>query len=166
MPPPLQTLPSCYLTHLESVPTSSVNASMLEAADHLHKIAPEPSAEPNAFNVTISFDSSWKTRVFYSNIGFGAAISTSTKKVLYEILSRLCERCSIWTEEREKNKPAEYDKWLERHEPNCNRNYSGSSQAMVPRGSGAQIGKEPQIILLFVLGLSNIFIDARNHYLK
>ena len=39
-PPPLQTMPSCYLTRLESVTTSAVKVSMLEAA-------PEPSPEPN-----------------------------------------------------------------------------------------------------------------------
>ena len=105
---------------------------MSEAADQLHKkVDSEPSPEPKAVNVPISFDCSWKTRGFYSNIGFGAAISTSTKKVLdYEILSRLCEKCSIWTEEKQKDKPSEYEKWLERHQPNCNRNYTGSSQAM------------------------------------
>ena len=43
-------------------------------------------------HLPICFDTSWKTGGFYSNIGFGAAISTSSKKVLdYEILSRLCE---------------------------------------------------------------------------
>ena len=93
----------------------------LETADQLHKkVDSEPSPEPKAVNVPISFDSSWKTRGFYSNIGFGAAISTSSKKVLdYEILSRLCEKCSIWTEEKQKDKPSEYEKWLERHKPNC-----------------------------------------------
>ena len=110
---------------------------MSEAADQLHKkVDSEPSPEPKAVNVPISFDSSWKTRGFYSNIGFGAAISTSSKKVLdYEILSRLCEKCSIWTEEKQKDKPSEYEKWLERHKPNCNRKYTGSSQAMEPEAA-------------------------------
>ena len=76
------------------------------------------------------------TRSFYSNIGFGAAISSSTNKVLgYEILSRICEKCSIWTEEKQKEKPSEYAKWLERHKPNCNRNYTGSFQAMEPEAA-------------------------------
>ena len=53
----------------------------------------------------------------------------------YEILSRLCEKCSIWTEDKQKDKPSEYEKWLERHKPNCNRNYTGSSQAMEPEAA-------------------------------
>ena len=137
MPPPVQAMPPRYAIRLEAVTKSAVKVSMSEAANQLHKrIDSEPSPEPKAVNVPISFDSSWKTRGHYSNIGFGAAISTSTKKVLdYEILSRICEKCSIWTEEKQKDKPSEYEKWLERHKPNCNRNYTGSSQAMEPEAA-------------------------------
>ena len=137
MPPPVQAMPPRYAIRLETVTKSAVKVSMLEAANQLHKkVDSEPSPEPKAVNVPISFDSSWKTRGHYSNIGFGAAISTSTKKVLdYEILSRICEKCSIWTEEKQKDKPSEYEKWLERHKPNCNRNYTGSSQAMEPEAA-------------------------------
>ena len=137
MPPPVQAIPARYATRLEAFAKSAVKISMSEAADQLHmKVDSESSPEPKAVNVPISFDSSWKTRGFYSNIGFGAAISTSTNKVLdYEILSRLCEKCSIWTEEKQKDKPSEYEKWLERHKPNCNRNYTGSSQAMEPEAA-------------------------------
>ena len=134
VPPPVQTMPSRYATRFEAVTKSAVKISLLDAADQLHqRVDSEQSPEPDAINVTISFDSSWKTRGFYSNIGFGAAISTSTKKVLdHEILSRLREKCSIWTEEKQKDKKSEYDKWLERHKPNCNRNYTDSSKAMEP----------------------------------
>ena len=41
----------------------------------------------------------------------------------------------IRTEEKQKDKPSEYEKWLERHKPNCNRNYTGSSQAMEPEAA-------------------------------
>ena len=137
MPPPVQAIPSRYAIRLEDVTKNAVKISMSEAADQLHKkVDSEPSSEPKAVNLPISFDSSWKTRGFYSNIGFGAAISTSSKKVLdYEILSRLCEKCKIWTDEKQKDKPSEYEKWLERHKPNCNRNYTGSSQAMEPEAA-------------------------------
>ena len=50
-------------------------------------------------------------------------------------MNRICEKCSIWTEEKQKDKPSEYEKWLERHKPNCNRNYAGSSQAMEPEAA-------------------------------
>ena len=83
MPPPVQAMPSRYAIRLEDVTKSAVKISMSEAADQLHKkVDSEPSPESKAVNVPISFDSSWKTRGSYSNIGFGAAISTSSKKVL------------------------------------------------------------------------------------
>ena len=130
-------MPSRYAIRLEDVTKSAVKISMSEAAGHLHrKVDSEPSPEPKAVNVPIGFDSSWKTRGFYSNMVFGADISTSTNKVLnYEILSRLCEKCSIWTEDKQKDKASEYEKWLERHKPNCNINYTGSSQAMEPEAA-------------------------------
>ena len=69
----------------------------------------------------------------YSNIGFEAVISTDTKKVLdYEILSRLCELCSIWDEDKQKEQPLKYQSRIERHKPNCNKNFTGFSQAMEP----------------------------------
>ena len=83
MPPPVQVMPPRYAIRPEDVTKNAVNVSTSEAADHLHrKVDSEPFPKPKAVNVTISFDSSWKTRGFYSNIGFGAAISTSTNKVL------------------------------------------------------------------------------------
>ena len=156
MPPPVQTMPSLNAIRLEDVSKSAVQISMLEAAGHLHKkVDSEPSPEPKPVNVPISFYSSWKTRGFYSNMGFGAAISTSTNKILdYEILSRLCEKCSIWTEEKKKDKPSEYEKYLERHKPNCNRNYTGSSQAMEPEAAeriwGRSLEKNRLVYSVFV----------------
>ena len=130
----MSAMPPRYAIRLGDATKSAVKVSMSEAADQLHKkLDSEPSPEPKAVNVPISLDSSWKTRGYYSNIGFGATISTSTKKELdYEILSRIFEKCSIWTEEKQKDKPSEYEKWLERRKLNCNINYTGSSQAMEP----------------------------------
>ena len=100
MQPPVQTMPSRYAIRLEDVSKSAVQILMSEATGHLHrKVDSEPSPEPKAVNVLISFDSSWRIRDFYFNTGYGAAIFSSINKVLdYEILSRLCEKCSICTE--------------------------------------------------------------------
>ena len=70
-------------------------------SEQLHnKVDSEPSPEPKAVNVPISFGSSWKTRGDYFNISFGAAISTSTKKVLddfesYIVMKELKQRIAI-----------------------------------------------------------------------
>ena len=143
MPPPVQAMPPRYAIRLQAVTKSAVKVSISEAADQLDKkVDSEPLPEPKAVNIPISFNSSWKTRGYYSKIGFGAAISTTTKKVLdYEILSRIYEKCSIWKEEKQKDKPSEYEKWLERHKPNCNINYTGSSQAMEPEAAERICGR-------------------------
>ena len=130
MPPPVQAMPPRYAILLEAVTKSAVKVSMSEAADQLHKkVDSETLSSPKLFQSVLTAPG--KTRGYYSNIGFGAAISPSTKKVLDdEILSRICDKCSIWTEEKHKDRPSEYEKWLERHKPNCNINYTGSSRAM------------------------------------
>ena len=118
MPPPVQNMPSSYLNRLEVVTAAGVVTAMSDAAKQLHqRVDSEPSPEPKAINVTVSFDSSWKTRGFYSNTRFGAAIYTVTKKVLdYELLSRLCEsKCSTETiqlEEKKKDRASEYERWF------------------------------------------------------
>ena len=146
MPASVQVMPPRYAIRLEDVTKNAVKISMSEAAGQLYmKVESEPSPEPKAVNVPISLDSSRMTRGFYSNLGFGAAISTSTNKVLdNEILSPICEKCSIWTEEKQKDKPSEYEKWLELHKPNCNRNYTGSSQAMEPEAAERIWGRSLQ----------------------
>ena len=70
---------------------SAAEESMLAAAEELHEEADHrPSAVAGCTDIPVSFDSSWKTRGFYSNLGFGSAISALTKKVLdYELLKFL-----------------------------------------------------------------------------
>ena len=103
---------------------------MNAAGEALHST---PSAVPNCINMAVSFDSSWKTRGFYSNIGFGSAISATSKKVLdYVLQNRICEKCNRWNDTRKEEHPEEYKLWFDSHKANCMKNYSGSSQSMEP----------------------------------
>ena len=82
----------------------------MKAADkELHmKIDTIQSNVPNCINIAVSFDSSWKTSGFYSNLGFGSAISATTKKVLdYVLLNRICEKCNRWNEKPIQENPDE-----------------------------------------------------------
>ena len=55
---------------------SAAEESMLAAAEELHEEADHrPSAVAGCTDIPVSFDSSWKTRGFYSNLGFGCADS-------------------------------------------------------------------------------------------
>ena len=82
-------------------------ASMQSAAEELHlRVDATPSPVATCINTAVSFDSSWKTRGFYSNLGFGSAISTTTKKVLdYVLFNRICEKCNRWSAERQNQHP-------------------------------------------------------------
>ena len=137
MPPPLEHMPPKYLNKIEDTVKIAAEASMQGAADELHlRVDAIPSPIPSCINTAVSFDSSWKTRGFYSNMGFGSAISATTKKVLdYVLLNRTCEKCNRWSAERQNDTPEEYQKWYDTHKPNCFKNYSGSSQSMEPEAA-------------------------------
>ena len=82
------------------------------------------------------FLSSWKTLGFYSNVGFGSAISANIKKVLdYVLLNRTCEKWNRWFTNRQNENPEEYKKWYNPHKPHCMKNHSGSSQSMEPEAA-------------------------------
>ena len=107
VPAPLEEMPSHYLNKIEEVTKLAAEVSMLAAAEELHEEADHTSsAVPSCIDIPISFDSSWKTRGFYSNLGFGSAISALTKKVLdYELLNRICEKCNRWSAKRREEHP-------------------------------------------------------------
>ena len=134
MPAPLEEMPSLYLNKIEEVTKSAAEESMQAAVDELHQEGDHPpSAVPGCIDIAVSFDSSWKTRGFYSNLGFGSAISALTKKVLdYELLNRICEKCNRWSAKRREEHPDEYQKWYDSHKANCKINHTGSSQSMEP----------------------------------
>ena len=101
MPTPLESGPPHYLNKIEDVIKQAAEGSMQGAADEIHRdFNTTPSSVPNCINTTVSFDSSWKTWGYYSNLGFGSAISVSTKKILdYELLNRICEKCAQLSDE-------------------------------------------------------------------
>ena len=134
MPAPLENMPPLYLNKIEDVVKLTAEESMLEAADDIHRnFNNTPSSVPDCFNTTVNFDSSWKTRGYYSNLGFGSAISAWTKKILdYELLNRICEKCARWSAKRKDEHPDEYLKWFDSHKANCRINHTGSSQSMEP----------------------------------
>ena len=110
MLPSLSRIPQRFLNKIENIVKNACQMSMTAVADDLHLRADAvPSLVPNCINIAVSFDSSWKIRGFYSNVGFGSAISTTTKKVLsYVLLNCICEKCARWSEKRKDNNPEAY----------------------------------------------------------
>ena len=110
MPPPLAHMPPRYLNKIERTVENASQTSMNAAAEELHlEVDAVPSAVANCINIAVSFDSSWKTRGFYSNLGFGSAISATTKKVLdHVLLNRICEKCNRWNDQRKQDNTEAY----------------------------------------------------------
>ena len=103
MPPPLEHMPTPYLNKIEETVNFASEISMQGAADELHlRDDYIPSSISNCINTAVSFDSSWQTRGFLSNVGFGSAISAITKKVFdYVLLNRTCDKCNRWSKDRQ-----------------------------------------------------------------
>ena len=91
MPVPLENMPTPCLNKMEDVLKLAADESILEVDDEIHhNFNSAPSSVRDCINTTISFDSLWKIRGYYSNLGFGSAISAWTKKILdYELLNRI-----------------------------------------------------------------------------
>ena len=108
---------------------------MQGAAYEIHRDFNTTPSGPDCINTTVSFDSSWKTRGLFSNLGFGSSISALTRKMLdYELLNRICEKCARWRAERRDENPEVYQKWYDSYKANCRVNHTGSSQSMEPDG--------------------------------
>ena len=126
--------PPQYRNKIEDVVKLAAEESMQGAAEYIHQnFSSTPSSVPDCINTAVSFDSSWKTRGFYPNLGFGSAISALTKKIIdYELLNRICEKCARWSDKRRDEHHGEYLKWFDSHKANCKINHTGFSQSMEP----------------------------------
>ena len=112
--------------------TSKVSAIAMDlAAEEVRcRVDSEPSVINGVTRCHVSYDASWHRRGHYSNQGFGAAIDSTSGKVLdYGVTQRVCKKCCNWSDERKVAFPEEYESFLEHH-TNCTINFTGTSQAM------------------------------------
>ena len=137
MPSPLEHMQLAYLNKIEATINRAVKESIQPTADELdERVDSEPLPVADCINTAVSFDSCWKTRGVYSNVGFGSAISAINKNVLdFVLFNRTCELRSRWPAERQEQHREDYDKWYITHKANCRKNFSGSSQSMEPEAA-------------------------------
>ena len=138
---------------------------MQGAADEIHRdFNTTPSSVPNCINTTVSFDSSWKTRGFYSNLGFGSAISALTKKILdYELLNRICEKCARWPAERRDEQPEVYQKWYDSHKDNCGVNHKGANlwNRLLQSGYGVDLSRNANSTIKISSGMVTVRVTKK-----
>ena len=158
MPTPLESAQPHYLNKIEDVIKQAAEESIQGAADEIHRdFNTTPSSVPDYINTTVIFDSSWKTRGYYSNLGFGSAISASNKKILdYELLNRICEKCARWPAQRRDV----YQKWYDTHKANCRINHTGSSQSMEP-AYGVDLSRNANSVIQLSSGMVTVRVTKK-----
>lgn len=81
-------------------------------------------------NVSVSYDGTWMKRGHTSLYGIGIVVDVLTGLVVdYEIVSKYCHLCEVSKNDLGENS-MEYSIWFESHRDTCDKNYSGSSNAM------------------------------------
>lgn len=81
-------------------------------------------------DIGVSYDGSWPTRGYRSQLGIGSAIDMLTGYVVdYEVMSKSCRQCAITKSQLGENSP-DFNQWYEGHKNTCDINHTGSSGAM------------------------------------
>lgn len=81
-------------------------------------------------DITVSYDGTWQKRGHTSNYGVGCVVDVFTGYVIdFEVMSKFCHKCSIYSKKLGAKSKA-FKEWHDRHIPDCEYNYTGSSPAM------------------------------------
>ena len=131
LPVPKRDLNKRSIERFSQVTSKICGISMDLAAEEVrNRLDSEPSVIEGATRCHVSYDASWHRRGHYSNQGFGAAIDSTSGKVLdFGVMQRVCRKCSFWPEERQTSFPEDYAVFIENH-ADCTINFTGTSQAM------------------------------------
>ena len=86
-------------------------------------------------DITVTCDGTWATRGFTSKFGVVITVmSFETGRILdFEVLSKYCHQCALHS--GDVTTSSAYLEWWEKHEPNCAKNFQGSSPAMESQGA-------------------------------
>ncbi len=76
-------------------------------------------------DVSVSYDGTWQKRGHTSHNGAACTIDLLTGLPIdFEVLSNYCSKCSSTADEKKDQE------WVEKHAPNCSKNFNGTSGAM------------------------------------
>lgn len=118
-----------HVIALRKTTVTVAERSMAAAADEVHKLS--DAATDAVVDTTVTFDGTWMRRGHTSLHGVFSVISWDVGKVLdYQIASKYCQQCAVWTSRRNQGKvtEAEYQQFVDRHE--CTRTTLVSSGGM------------------------------------
>ena len=103
LPVPKRNLNKRSMDRFSQVTSKICGISMdLAAAEVRGRVDSEPAVIDGATRCHVSYDASWHRRGHYSNQGFWDAIDSTSGKILdFEVLQRVCKKCSNWPDERQ-----------------------------------------------------------------
>ena len=85
----------------------------------------------DTIDLTVSYDGSWMTRGHKSQYGIGCVIEVMTGLVIdLQVMSLYCQRCAYASTRHGGVHTRGFLEWFTTHEPECNKNYEGSSGGM------------------------------------
>ena len=84
----------------------------------------------DTIDLTDSCDGSWMTRGHKSQYGIGCVIEVMTGLVIDLQVMLYCQRCAYVSTPHGGVHTRGFIKWFKKHEPECNKNYEGSSGGM------------------------------------
>ena len=121
-----------FSSHVKAIHEQSAvfsDAMLKKAADKV-KTLYEPE-EDGIYNIHTTYDGSWQKRGFTSKVGLGCVIERKTGLAVdFAVMSSYCAACATTGERLMKAGGGIYEAWLQEHQPNCEKNYVGTSGGM------------------------------------
>ena len=131
LPPLTSNVYSKYNQRICDMTYKVAEENMCAASAHLHRVPLD-----DMLDIAVTCDGMWSKRGFTATHGIVVVINSwDTGQVLdFEVLTKLCIVCA----QRDQAMSSEdFQRWMEKHTPECIANHSGSSNSMEKAGAAA-----------------------------
>jgi hypothetical protein len=92
---------------------------------------PDCVSKDGIIDISVSYDGTWLTRGHTSHIGVGCVVDLLTGLCIdAHVMSTYCHICETRGKSVHSNTPLLYSSWYEKHLPECDKNFNGSSGMM------------------------------------
>jgi hypothetical protein len=128
LPPPVRKSSYNQINKTLRDAACSVQADMMREAAEIEYSLAEDSGD-RIRDIDISFDGTYMTRGFSSNVGVAVVIGCQTGKVLDTgTRSKVCKSCEYW--KKQDPNSVKYQEWEAKHQDHCTLTHEGSSGGM------------------------------------
>ena len=109
----------------------------VQAVREAHKdMLPNCVGDGGIIDIAVSYDGTWHTRGHSSKLGVACVIDLLTGICIdYHVMSKYCQKCETTGKKMEELGPNAYEVWFREHQPDCKKNFEGSSGMMEVEGA-------------------------------